>query len=235
LRLEQAIGTELEALCNLENSETARAGTLCRLLPLENRLKEEAVRGRRVCALISDALDADVEGIQPNHVLHSSSVVPYERSERHTPPMLDEFARYTNDEIIASIFENYLCRWEEVNDGIERLVGAIESTRKLIELTLDNERNRIERMELYLSMGGLSFAMMSAVGGFFGMNLLSGLEDHPNKFWMVTYITIAASATFWYVTWQHFHLGRQIQNQRVSGFVGTLRRAVIPQIPPTFA
>jgi len=169
-------------------------------------------------------------------VLLASNVVPYERSDeaRQIPPMIDEFARYTNEEVVASIFENYLCRWEEVNDGIEKLVGAIDSTRKLIELTLDNERNRIERMELYLSMGSLSFAMMSAVGGFFGMNLLSGFEDHPKKFWIVTYVTLVASTSLWYVTWQRFHLGLQVQNQRVSGFVVSLRRAIIPQMPPTF-
>ena len=162
--------------------------------------------------------------------------MPYERSDEvnEVPTMIDEFERYTNKEVVASVFENYLCRWEEVNDGIEKLVGAIDSTRKLIELTLDNERNRIERMELYLSMGGLSFAMMSAVGGFFGMNLLSGLEDHPKKFWIVTYVTLITSASLWYVTWQRFHLGRQIQHQQVSGFVGTLRRAVVPQLPPGF-
>jgi len=235
-RLEQNIGSELEALCDFGNSETTRAGTLCRLLPLETKLQEEAVRGRRVYALIGDALESDVEGIRTNHVLLANSTVPYERSDEvnQFPTMIDEFERYTNKEVVASVFENYLCRWEEVNDGIEKLVGAIDSTRKLIELTLDNERNRIERMELYLSMGGLSFAMMSAVGGFFGMNLLSGLEDHPKKFWIVTYVTLITSASLWYVTWQRFHLGRQIQHQQVSGFVGTLRRAVVPQLPPGF-
>ena len=162
-------------------------------MPLETKLQEEAVRGRRVYALIGDAVESDVEGILSNHVLLASSTVPYERSDEvnEVPTMIDEFERYTNKEVVASVFENYLCRWEEVNDGIEKLVGAIDSTRKLIELTLDNERNRIERMELYLSMGGLSFAMMSAVGGFFGMNLLSGLEDHPKKFWIVTYVTLS--------------------------------------------
>ena len=205
-------------------------------MPLEAKLQEEAVRGRRVYALIGDALESDVEGIRTNHVLLASSTVPYVRSDEvnEVPTMIDEFERYTNKEVVASVFENYLCRWEEVNDGIEKLVGAIDSTRKLIELTLDNERNRIERMELYLSMGGLSFAMMSAVGGFFGMNLLSGLEDHPKKFWIVTYVTLITSASLWYVTWQRFHLGRQIQHQQVSGFVGTLRRAVVPQLPPGF-
>ena len=95
-------------------------------MPLETKLQEEAVRGRRVYALIGDALESDVEGIRTNHVLLASSTVPYERSDEvnEVPTMIDEFERYTNKEVVASVFENYLCRWEEVNDGIEKLVQS---------------------------------------------------------------------------------------------------------------
>ena len=41
--------------------------------------------------------------------------------------------------------------------------------------------------------------MMSAVGGFFGMNLCCPLEDHPKKFWIVTYVTLITSASLWYL------------------------------------
>lgn len=230
---------ELESLTDLRNSETARAGTLCRLLPLETRLKEEAVRGRRVYALIDDALDDDISNASLEHVLFCKHTIPYERSDEahaqsYSSPAKNEFALYTREEAVESIFENYLCLWEGINDAIEKLSGTIDATRKLLELTLDNERNRIERMELYLSIGGLGFAMMSAVGGFFGMNLLSGIEDHPHKFWIVTHLTLASSFILSYVCWQRFHLGRLIQNQQVNGMVGELRRALLPQIPPTF-
>ena len=232
--------------------------TGCRL---ETRLKEEAVRGRRLyvqfqcliihtrqhaqerslCeqALIDDALGDDISNASLEHVLFCKQTVPYERSDDARArlccaPNADEFTLYTREEVVESIFENYLCRWEGINDAIEKLSGTIDAARKLLELTLDNERNRIERMELYISMGGLSFAMMSAVGGFFGMNLFSGLENRPNMFWIVTHSALACSFTLWYICWQRFHLGRQIQNQQVNGIVGDLRRALVPQIPPTF-
>jgi hypothetical protein len=192
-----------------------------------------------VYALINDALDDEISNLASDHVLFRQHAVPYERSDEartrlYCVPTIDEFALYSREEVVESIFENYLCRWEGVNDAIEKLSGTIDATRQLLELTLDNERNRIERMELYLSMGGLGFAMMSAVGGFFGMNLLSGLEDHPHKFWIVTYCTLVCSFALWYISWQRFHLGRQMQNQQVHGMVGDLRRTLLPQMPPTF-
>ena len=165
----------------------------------------------------------------------TACTVPYSMLEpiNRVPTMIDEFERYTNKEVVASVFENYAIVGRSWQMAL-RNSGQSMIPHETLPTPLDNERNRIERMELYLSMGGLSFAMMSAVGGFFGMNLLSGLEDHPKKFWIVTYVTLITSASLWYVTWQRFHLGRQIQHQQVSGFVGTLRRAVVPQLPPGF-
>lgn len=83
-------------------------------------------------------------------------------------------------------------------------------------------------------MAGLGFAAMSAVGGFFGMNLVSGWEDHPRTFWGVTYATLAATSTLGFATWQRFHLGRELQREEVRGGLGALRRALVPQMPPAF-
>ena len=57
--------------------------------------------------------------------------------------------------------------------------------RTLEELKLRNERNRIMRSELLLSMGGLSLTLSAVIGGFFGMNLDSGIEHVPGLFWLV--------------------------------------------------
>lgn len=121
-----------------------------------------------------------------------------------------------------------------MNDALERLGGTVDATRRLLELILDNERNRIERMELYLSMAGLGLGAVSAVGGVFGMNLVSGWEDHPRKFWGVTYATLAAAGAGLFAVWQQFHLGRELQREEVRGGLGALRRALVPQLPPAF-
>ena len=46
-----------------------------------------------------------------------------------------------------------------------------------LELQLDNERNRLARFELTLNMAGLCIGMSAMVSGFFGMNLVSGVEN----------------------------------------------------------
>ena len=145
------------------------------------------MRGRRVYALVSDVLQNDLEDLPRQHVLVARDA-PLDEEDRDDK--LIAVKQQQQLEHIEAIFENCLCRWEYVNDAIEKLAGTIDATRKLLELALDNERNRIERMQLYLSMAGLSFALMSAVGGFFGMNLVSGLETHPYMF------NLALSSTF---------------------------------------
>ena len=50
----------------------------------------------------------------------------------------------------------------------------------MLELTLDNERNRIARLELFLSMAALALAASACVSGFFGMNLVSGYATNTS-------------------------------------------------------
>ena len=68
---------------------------------------------------------------------------------------------------------------QALSDQIEEVLANIETTQAVLELTLDNERNRIARLELLLSMGGLCVGSCAMVSGFFGMNLVSGLEVGP--------------------------------------------------------
>ncbi|KAJ1448850.1 hypothetical protein M885DRAFT_537618 [Pelagophyceae sp. CCMP2097] len=212
--VDEAIRAELARLTDLRTAETFRLGTLCRLLPLETQLREEAVRGRRVCALIFDVIDRECgTTADPSQILKEMSV-----------------------DKVEDVFENYLCRWEYLNDAIEKLTGNIEGTKKLLELALDNERNRIERMELYLSIGGLSFGMVAGVSGIFGMNLVSGLEETPGVFGAVIGATIVVAVGLSYACWQLFHIGQQSQLlEQTNSISCILRRALTPQRSPGFA
>lgn len=49
----------------------------------------------------------------------------------------------------------YDARLEALVDKIDGVASNIETTQEVLELTLDNERNRIARLELLLSMAGL--------------------------------------------------------------------------------
>ena len=74
----------------------------------------------------------------------------------------------------------------------------------MLELTLDNERNRIARLELLLSMAGLSVGTCSAVSGFFGMNLVSGLESAAGVFVFVTGVSILLTGSLFVTCWRQF-------------------------------
>ena len=71
--------------------------------------------------------------------------------------------------------------------------------RTLEELKLRNERNRIMRSELLLSMSGLSLTVSAVIGGFFGMNLKSGIEELPGLLWLVGASGACTSAGLLYV------------------------------------
>ena len=80
----------------------------------------------------------------------------------------------------------YDARFNSLCDQIKQLTSTIENTQEVLELTLDNERNRIARLELLLNMAGISLGACSAIGGFFGMNVVNGVENLPGIFAIVT-------------------------------------------------
>ena len=55
-------------------------------------------------------------------------------------------------ELVETLIDVYDARLDGLLDRIEQLTSNIETTQGVLELTLDNERNRIARLELLLSM-----------------------------------------------------------------------------------
>jgi magnesium transporter len=74
---------------------------------------------------------------------------------------------------------------------IQYLLGRLESKREFVALALAGYRNRMVRMNVHLGIFGLSLAVGTTLSGFFGMNLVSGLEESP----MMFYYVVGAAAT----------------------------------------
>ena len=70
------------------------------------------------------------------------------------------------------------------------------------------------RLELLLSFGTCSLAICATIGGFFGMNLSSGIENVPNLLWYVSgAATCVAGSVFgaFVISVRRFHLQQQQQ------------------------
>ena len=75
---------------------------------------------------------------------------------------------------------------EWVDSEIKGFQNAIRNTEDTVEIQLDLLRNRILRFELVLSIISAVLGFGAVITGALGMNLLSGYEEHPSMFWMVS-------------------------------------------------
>jgi len=104
---------------------------------------------------------------------------------------------------VEEIFENYLMQIEFLASDVQEYQNSIRSTEELVEIELDVMRNRILQVELILSVSGFFVTWGALITGLFGMNLLSGLEDHHSMFYWVSLFLFsgggaAFAATIWY-------------------------------------
>ncbi|KAH9301265.1 hypothetical protein KI387_012848, partial [Taxus chinensis] len=93
----------------------------------------------------------------------------------------------------ADIMLTYQRQVDDAGGVVEELRKGIESAQEVWELTLDTTRNKIIRMNLFISMAALSLTSATIPAGFFGMNLVSGLESSHNAFYIVIGATSASS------------------------------------------
>merc|ERR1719430_1299406 len=88
------------------------------------------------------------------------------------------------------LLEAYYADFEEIVAEIKTVKDTIEDSNQFISAHLDTVRNKMLRMSLVMEMGALALGSGAVVGGLFGMNLVSGLENHPTAF----YITLSGVA-----------------------------------------
>eukprot|EP01133_Synstelium_polycarpum_P004390 gene4390-5137_t len=88
-------------------------------------------------------------------------------------------------EELEILLENYMRQLEQISNEISQLKETVTSTEEFVNFQLDTARNKMMRMTLMLSLVTISTGMGSMVTGIFGMNLLNGLELHPNSFMIV--------------------------------------------------
>jgi len=103
---------------------------------------------------------------------------------------LSKRASKTLEEEIESIFEHY---YEQVNDlwnNIDDLRENIEDNQNIMTLKLSNVRNTIIQFDLIISIFTAAFGIPAIVVGLFGMNVINGIEQSPDAFWIIIWGSI---------------------------------------------
>ena len=242
-RLSALVSSTLAELSDSEqgaNSERRRGEALSRLLPMQISLNSLQAKARRYVSVLEEVLESDDDMADMClSLLHrrAAADAAEERGEDHSEPAAEvsfleaEVAARAGSESadreaselleeeqerIEELLDVYLARFESLTDRIETLASEIETTQGVLELTLDNERNRIARLELVLSMAGLSIGGSAMVSGFFGMNLLSGVESAAGLFWYVTAMSVSASLVLFGTCWRRYRSLSRQQRSRLN-------------------
>jgi len=146
------------------------ASELQSLLALRQRLVDCRERVEEVYKAIAELLNSDED---MSHMY---------LTDRH-----NGLIRQENDhEEVEALLEAFSHSVTELDNRIKSLLNRADRIEAFIRIHFDSQRNRLIRINLLVSCASLSVATAGAGASFFGMNLLSGLEQHPMAFFAVS-------------------------------------------------
>ena len=140
------------------------------LVPLKDSLQSFEMQVRQALDCLTGLLQDDEDMLalliteQERALANDTEVDPTRHQDVEL--LLEEYARQINN----ILFE------------INYLLKRLQSKQEFVQLALAGYRNRLIRMNLYLGVAGLSTGIGTAVAGFYGMNLINGLETEPMAF-----------------------------------------------------
>ena len=236
-RLSVLVSSTLNELTNPStfDSEGRREAGLGRLLPLRISLSALQARSRRISTVLDELIDSD-EDMKDMCLTHMRLNPPASPTSTLVGFAVGELGNIGNDdlgsdermvaeakaeaaeaavELVETLLDVYDARFNSLCDQIEQLASTIENTQDVLELTLDNERNRIARLELLLSMVGISFGACSAISGFFGMNVINGVENVAGIFLFISGTSILLTGSLFVTCWRQFRSISRRQRDRL--------------------
>jgi len=227
-RLSMLVTSTLRELANgrgsrFDDLENRREAALGRLLPLRISLSSLQARSRRLTVLLDEVLDSEEDisdmclTLRQNELsaIASGSSAELDSDALDAKMQEQREAEEAAQDVVETLLDVYDARLTSLVDQIEQLVSEIANTQDAMELTLSNERNRIARLELLTSIAGLAAGISAAVSGFFGMNLVSGLETASGVFLTVTGLTILLAGSLMLTLWRQFRSISRRQRDRL--------------------
>ena len=152
------------------------------LAPLKDSLQSFELQVKQALQCLTELLNDDDEMLnllltEQAQALQSGRPVPHHRHQ-HVELLLGGYARQINNLL----------------QEIQILLKRLQSKQEFVALALAGYRNRMVRMNVTIGIAGVSVGVATTIAGFFGMNLLSGLEESAMAFPVVVASTSATSA-----------------------------------------
>lgn len=151
------------------------------LVPLKDSLQSFEIQVKQSVACLSKLLENDQAMLQ---------ILLTEQDAAEQAGTQVEFSRHEHVEFLLGVYARQLAM---TLIEIQFLLGRLQSKQEFVALALDAYRNRMVRINLHISIAGVCLAVGTTMAGFFGMNLVSGLEHSPVAFYYVISSTLICS------------------------------------------
>ena len=152
------------------NDVTSPDAGVHQLVPLKDALQSFEIHVKQSLECLEDLLNNDSEML---------ALLLTEQKAADEAGGEVAFARHEHVEILLGVYARQISNITmEINYVLQRL----QSKQEFVALALSGYRNRMIRMNVHLAIAGLGIGLSTAVAGFFGMNLVSGLEASPTAF-----------------------------------------------------
>ena len=170
LRLfEPIVDSFLDKVDNSSDVTSPDAG-VHQLVPLKDALQSFEIQVKQSQECLEDLLNHDDEML---------ALLLTEQNAADQTGGSVEFARHEHVELLLGVYARQI---SNINMEISFLLQRLQSKQEFVALALSGYRNRMVRMNVHLGIVGLSIAFSTAAAGFFGMNLVSGLEQSATAF-----------------------------------------------------
>ncbi|BGP48544.1 magnesium ion transporter [Rhodotorula kratochvilovae] len=148
------------------------------LLECKRTVEDCLMSGRAMQSALSSVLGDD-EDLANMYLTDKAKGSKHAVNDHQQAELLLEYY-YTDTDVYAGADER---RLDETSESCERLSTLLSEVDSNISLVLASTRVRLQNLELQTAIGTLALAAGATIAGFFGMNLTSGLEEHPSAFY----------------------------------------------------
>mmetsp|Transcript_20444 Transcript_20444/g.28885 ORF Transcript_20444/g.28885 Transcript_20444/m.28885 type:complete len:372 (+) Transcript_20444:126-1241(+) len=160
----------VDSMLNRVSNEVFSDSGVHQLVPVKNSLQSFEIRVQQSLDCLTELLgnDDDMLGLlltEQKLAKAKNQTVGHER-HKGVELLLEDYARQLNNILLE----------------VKHLLQRLQSKQEFVALALDGYRNRVIRMNTYISMFGLGTACGTAVAGFFGMNVITGYEQSTAAF-----------------------------------------------------
>ena len=151
-------------------SSTEFESEVKRIAPIKDSLKAFDISIQEAIQALKELLDSDDKMLG---LLLTEQEAARKRMEIIDPKL---------HSAVEIVLEHYIRQLNHLSQQTNYLLMRIQSKVELVELSIDAYRNRLIQMNVNLGIAAVALASGTTIAGFFGMNVINGLEHSTSAF-----------------------------------------------------